>query len=453
MLLRQPGPIAPARDTSRGPLPDAEDSSVELSGYPLRMVAADAWSREADCCPAAKAPQGQRAAAGTVTVFGEEMRRLMTERRVGLRELARQVSYDPGYLSKVANGRKAVSGDLARRLDKALGAGGGLEAFRAAPDLRGTYAYDDEQRLILAARRPGRLDREIIRPLAEELAAGHRQAHRASSAAMLKAVTAQLSLAGRLAREARAPQRGEALAIAVQYALFAGWLNIGAGRPADAGACLDRALGWAAETGDADMTATSLNLKAHSAWLTGKVGPMIGLSQAAQRSASISAGVRALAVQLEARANALTGNADDASRKLDEAAALMQRAAGHPRDEDEPPWSISFHPAHLALQRGLVCLYLGRNARAVESLSAGLAEMPPEVGQSEWIAWYHLRLAAAHARAGDAEQACSVAAQAALTARQTESSRLRAQLDRLLAHLSARWPTLPAVVDLSELMS
>jgi hypothetical protein len=79
--------------------------------------------------------------------------------------------------------------------------------------------------------------------------------------------------------------------------------------------------------------------------------------------------------------------------------------------------------------------------------------MPPEVGQSEWIAWYLVRLAAAHARAGDPERACSVAAQATLITRQTGSSRLHAQLNRLLAQLSARWPALPAVADLAELIS
>ena len=63
----------------------------------------------------------------------------MAERGVGLRALARQVSYDPGYLSKVVNGRKAVSMDLARRLDEALGAAGALAAFRVTPDLRGTF--------------------------------------------------------------------------------------------------------------------------------------------------------------------------------------------------------------------------------------------------------------------------------------------------------------------------
>jgi tetratricopeptide (TPR) repeat protein len=376
----------------------------------------------------------------------------MAERRVGLRELARQVTYDPGYLSKVVNGRKAVSRDLARRLDTALGAGGALEAFRVTPDLHGRFAYDDGERLILAARCPERLDREIIRCLAEALAAEYRQAYRVGSVTMLQAATEQLSVVGKLASEARSPLRGEVLGVAGQYAHFAGWLNANTGRLTNAGACFDRALGWAAESGDADLIATTLNLKAGVAWLGGKVGPMLGLSQAAQRSASVSAGVRALAVQLEARANALTGDGDDANRKLDEAASLTEHAAGYPRNEIEPPWIICFCPAFLTLQRGLASLYLGRNAHAAESLSAGLAEMPPEVGQSEWIAWYVVRLAAAHARAGDPEQACSVAAQAALITRQTESSRLRAQLDRLLAQLSARWPTLPAVADLDELM-
>jgi transcriptional regulator with XRE-family HTH domain len=417
------------------------------------MVVADGCSRDTGCCPPGKVPQGQHPTAQTVTIFGEEMRRLMAERRVGLRELARQVSYDPGYLSKVVNGRKAVSRDLARRLDEALGAGGGLQAFRVTPDPHGTFAYDEEKRLILAARCPERVDREIIRSLAEELAAEYSQAYQDGSVTMLKTVTAQLSVVGKLTREARAPLRGEVLGIAGQYALFAGWLNINTGRLAHAGACFDRALEWAAESGDADTTATALNLKAHAAWADGKVGPMIGLSQAAQRGTSTSAGVRALAVLLEARGNALMGDGDNANRKLDEAASLMEHAAGHPGNQNELPWNISCHPAYLALQRGLASLYLGRNAEGAESLSTGLAEMPPEVGQSEWIAWYLVRLAAAPAGAGDPEQACSVATQAALITRRTESSRLRAQLDRLLAQLSARWPTLPAIAGLGEIMS
>jgi tetratricopeptide (TPR) repeat protein len=241
------------------------------------------------------------------------------------------------------------------------------------------------------------------------------------------------------------------LDIAGQYAQFAGWRNVRAGRLADAHACYDRALGWAAESGDADMTATTLSLKGYAAWLAAKAGPMIGLSQAAQSGQAISAGVRATAVQLEARGLALLGDGDNADRKLDEAASLVTHTAGF--SGDEPPWAYCCVPAYLALQRGLAYLYLGRYAHAVEPLSAGLTEMPPEVGQPEWITWYLVRLAGAHALAGDPEQACSVAGRAALIASQTGSSRLHAQVGRLQAQLSARWPDLPAVAELAELMS
>jgi transcriptional regulator with XRE-family HTH domain len=396
-----------------------------------------------------RAQQGQHPASDPVT-FGDEIRRLMAERRVGLRELARQVHYDPGYLSKVVNGRKAVSRDLARRLDAALDAGGVLAAFRTIPDLRGSFAYDDGERLILAARSPKRLDRGIIRSLAEVLAAEHRLAGQVDSLQLLKAVAAQLSVVVNLTREARAPLRGEVLGIAAQYAQFAGWLNAHAMRLAAASAWHDRALGWAAESGDADMTGTTLNLKAHAAFLGGKVGPMIGLSQAAQRGTAMNADVRALAAQLEARGHALAGAEDNAHRKLDEAAGLIGDTARDP--QGGPPWIYGYSPAYLTLQRGLAYFYCDRNTRAVEWLSAGLTEMPPGPGQSELFAGYHVYLAAAHARAGDPEQACSVATRAVLIARQTGSSQLRAQLDRLLAQLSARWPALPAVAEFGELM-
>jgi hypothetical protein len=97
------------------------------------------------------------------------------------------------------------------------------------------------------------------------------------------------------------PLRGEVLGIAAQYAQFAGWLNADAMRLTVANAWHDRALGWSAESGGADMTASTLNLKAHAAFLGGKVGPVIGLSQAVQRGTASNADVRALAMQLEAR--------------------------------------------------------------------------------------------------------------------------------------------------------
>jgi predicted transcriptional regulator len=56
--------------------------------------------------------------------FAAEVRRLMAERGILLRGLAKASNYDPSYLSKVLSGRKPSSPYLAARLDDSLGAGG-----------------------------------------------------------------------------------------------------------------------------------------------------------------------------------------------------------------------------------------------------------------------------------------------------------------------------------------
>ena len=64
-----------------------------------------------------------------MTDFGVEMRQLMAQASVSMRELARRTRFDVGYLSRVANGRQDPSQALAEVLDKALGADGALAAL------------------------------------------------------------------------------------------------------------------------------------------------------------------------------------------------------------------------------------------------------------------------------------------------------------------------------------
>jgi hypothetical protein len=80
---------------------------------------------------------------------------------------------------------------------------------------------------------------------------------------------------------------------------------------------------------------------------------VIGLSRAAQRDNRASPGVRALAVQQEARGIALAGEAEvaDIDRRFDRAEELAAQAAEAPGDE--PPWIYFFSPDYLILQRGL----------------------------------------------------------------------------------------------------
>ena len=66
--------------------------------------------------------------------FGNELRRLLAERGISLRNIARQVECSPGYLSNVASGRKPLTPSLAVRLDRVLATGDQLIAYALHPE-------------------------------------------------------------------------------------------------------------------------------------------------------------------------------------------------------------------------------------------------------------------------------------------------------------------------------
>jgi tetratricopeptide (TPR) repeat protein len=389
--------------------------------------------------------------------FGEKLRALMAERGRSLRGLAKEIHYDPGYLSKVVNDRKRPPSGMAELLDTALDAGGELVAL--VPSRRvwntpagqaGGITPDDEERLIEAARRPSRVDTAVVGALATVLDGQRRAEDAIGSAAVLAPVRAQLAVVENLLVEARGPIRSGLLDVAAQWAQFGGWLSASTGETRAAARHYDRALQWGAEAGRADMVATALNMKGHLAWVRREVGPMVGLSQAAQRDRHVSDGVLALAVQQEARGHALTGDGEQAGRKLDEALTLTVRAAE--RQEDQPPWIYFFSTDYLTLQRGLAYRYLGRNQAAAEWLAHGLDALPPESRSTEWTAWYVLQLAIVHLATGDVQQACATAREVAMVARATHSEMLTGQLQALHARMSKRAPGHPDVAELAELL-
>ncbi|MBV9011377.1 MAG: helix-turn-helix domain-containing protein [Pseudonocardiales bacterium] len=65
--------------------------------------------------------------------FGGELRGLRQQRGLSLKEFAQLVHYDPGYISKIENGRKAPTAMFAARCDAALRTGSSLSALVPAP--------------------------------------------------------------------------------------------------------------------------------------------------------------------------------------------------------------------------------------------------------------------------------------------------------------------------------
>ena len=65
---------------------------------------------------------------------GVELRRLRTERGLSLSELALQVHYSTGYLSKLETGKKRITREVASLVDEVLGTGGVLAGLVLIPE-------------------------------------------------------------------------------------------------------------------------------------------------------------------------------------------------------------------------------------------------------------------------------------------------------------------------------
>jgi transcriptional regulator with XRE-family HTH domain len=391
--------------------------------------------------------------AHAMTDFGTELRRLLTERGMSLNELARRSNYDAGYLSKIGSGRKRATSAVAARLDDALGAGGSLAALADdSPLFNGTLNPGRRERLEHARRHPSRVDAAAAESLALVLDAQRHAEDALGSAAVMRPVLAQLAVTESLVREARGPARLPLVHVAGQWAQFAGWLHANSGQREQADARLSQALQWAVEAGEVNLISEVLSFHGHAAYVAGYPGPVIGLSQAAQRDRNAYPGQLAISAAQEAKGYAMEGRGADTDRLLDEADELAARARG--RREEAPPWLYYHTDGFFDLQRGQAYGYLAADplyhARAAAALASGHAALPASAQGSEWGAEYLIHLAAVHARGSDLEQASAVALRAAGIARATGSARLFQIIRRFRAELAVRWPDDARVAELAE---
>jgi transcriptional regulator with XRE-family HTH domain len=394
---------------------------------------------------------------GRAMTFSDELCRLLRERGMSQRELARRSHYDCGHINKLCTGVKPATPGVAAVLDDILGAGGtlmaavnrrsvlaGAAALASAP-LLGVL---DAGRLEWAQRHPLRIDTAAVESLAGVLAAQRRAEDSVGAAAVMKPVLAQLGEIEDLVRHVRGPVRPALISVAQQWAQFAAYLRRDAGDGPGDRARLAQALEWAQEAGDATMTATVLVQRGSLALGAGALGSAIGLAQAAQRDRRAAAGQRADAADLEARAYAAAGDGLRAERKLAEAAELAGNLGRL------PPWLYWMNPWYFECARGAAYGYLAPDPRyrdlAVSALEGGYARLPGDQPSSAWASTLLVRLAAVHARGGDPGRACEVAMRCAGIAEATGSVRLRGMLAALCAGMAERWPRDPGVVVLGE---
>jgi len=357
--------------------------------------------------------------------FGAELRRLRTARGLSLRGLAKLVHYSRTVLWEWEQGHKIPLSDAVVRLDQALDADGALAVHMPYPN-------GNTDRLAHVARRPRSVDAAAVDALAGMLATMRRLEDSVGAGPLVEPTAGQLRLVESLADEARGPIRLRVIDLAGQWAQFAGWLCAATGQPAKARDRYARTLEYATESGSRDLIATSLSMRGNLAWMARRPGPVVGLSAAAAENAN-SPGVRAMALQQEARGHAVMGQVDDVRRLFDEAERAMDAAAKRP--EDEPPWIYFYSAGYLEMQRGLAYRLLGDTVSAIEALTAGLAATETGLSRSEFVAIYRLQLTEAHLEAGNRDVALQLLDDVGQIAEGTGSARLAGEVARLAHRL------------------
>lgn len=387
--------------------------------------------------------------------FGAEVRRLMAEQGLSLRELARRAHRDVSTLSKIINGHRAATPHIAAALGDVLGARELLTEAAARP-LDGSLSPDKRDRLEWSVRNPRRTDAATADALDALLHAQRRAEDCLGSAAMLRPVRAQAAVAEDLAAEARGDARPRLVHSAGQWAQFLGWLYANTGSREKADDRLRAALQCAIESGDVNLISEVLSFQGHVAWIAGRPGPLVGLSQAARRDRGAYPGQLAIAAAQEAQGLAMTGDPRDVGRHVDRLLDSADDFAARARERaaDAPPWLYYHSPGFFSLQRGLAYRYLARDStyrnRAIAALAAGHDLLSPVDRESEWGTEFAIYLADVHARGGDVGQAVAIAMRAAAAAQQIRSARLLGMLRRLRAGLGRRWPDDARVGELAE---
>lgn len=306
---------------------------------------------------------------------------------------------------------------------------------------------DDEQRLILAARNPARIDSAVVEDLSTTLAGQRRIEDVIGSESVLQPATGQLKLTVRLLRDARGDLADRLAAIGSEASQFAGWLHTATGRHRAAGELYDQALRLGLQAGNKDLAATALSMRGHLAWVTGDISSMAALSEAAAQMANAT-GTRAMAIQQRGRALAIMGDQRSALHAVSEAEEEL--AAG---DSGGGPDSLYFYGTeYLSMQRGLILSYLADvpaiHVRAADTISAAIGALPSSIRDSGWVAWYRVKAAASLATAGEVEGAVNALRDAHTIVASTSDEKVLAEITSVHGRMTHRWPTRPEVIEL-----
>ena len=276
--------------------------------------------------------------------FGGELVRLMTERGVGVRQLARACYVNPGHISNIRNGKDRPSDKLAEVIDDYFQAGGQLKALAKLPADAPVAFPGDKIAAIELARRAtasdvGDVTCEHIEQAVDDMAVAY---HRTQPADLLPRVRTHVGyVASLLDRRATLAQRRRLLVSGGWLSLLIATVLADLHDEPSALACLQTAGQLAEETGHREITAWTLETRAWIDVTAGRYREAITLAQAAQGAAPRTSSAFIQATAQEGRAWARLGD----TIRTHDALARVEALASPLPVPDQPEHHYRYDPA------------------------------------------------------------------------------------------------------------
>ncbi|WP_017582050.1 helix-turn-helix domain-containing protein [Nocardiopsis valliformis] len=441
-------------------------------------------------------------------MFSAELRLRRQQAGMSLEALARKVHYSKSHLSKLENGAKNPSRELARACDAVLGADGQLSRLVPennpgnAPGDTPSRAEDqaepltDDQEVWLMSMTPdgqtgfAGMDRRTALSLGalSVLGAGAGSGSGAGSALggtaprartdtepalasfrtqlgelrtmgqhmaptmVFPIAIAQTNALRQLARSAPPAQRGAALRLAARFAEYTGWMAQESGSEQRALWWTDTAVSLAEAGGDREMGEYALVRRALVTMYAHDSPQTIALAQRAQRGPETSTRVRGLAAKREAQGHALAGDLLSCERALERARALLASGGATPGSGrgHGPEVLGSRHVSDpVGVTRGWCLVDLGRTEEAAQLLDQECALLPADAVRARTR--FGVRRAIAHALSGEVDHSCAITTELLTGASEVDSATVRLDLRRLHQTL-ARYHGHRSVRELSPVL-
>jgi tetratricopeptide (TPR) repeat protein len=304
--------------------------------------------------------------------FTELTRRLMAERGISMRALARIICYDDGGLSRIIDGKRRCPPYLAKAIDDALEAGGEIRSAAAAapaplPDT------EKVRRSLEDALAGGQMSPAV---LADWEASAERYGYRTRDTASpvlladLSADLADLKLAIERHRSASALPR-----LALVAARMSGMVVLVLVRAGDRQAFRRwgrTARHAAAEAGDGPALSWSVAQEAYGYYYADDMPAAIACARAATEASSSPCVGGALAAALEMRAHAAMGDAVSTRRAFGVAEGIHESLTG----DDLAPSAFGYAESQLRFHAGDAFTRLGDTQAARRELSRALELCP-----------------------------------------------------------------------------